>query len=144
MDGGTKVSHPIEQRTLAGDGHPANGAGTLAKCTACLLCGRDIPPFQGSRFFWNVTQGCGDTASKKRSPYLLHPGLVYIAPLGLVPVAVLAFALHLACCVDVSTRGEEGIHRWKASGIGLKPVPISEATARLRSNSYRIARETNK
>jgi len=48
----------------------------------------DISPFQGSTFFRYVTQGCGDTASKERSPAASTLGW-YISPLwGLYPVAV--------------------------------------------------------
>ena len=53
-----------------------------------MSCSRDISPFQGSTIFGSVTQGYGDTPSKKRSPYLFRPGLVYIAPSGLIPVVV--------------------------------------------------------
>jgi len=72
-----------------------------------------MSPLQGSTFIAPVTQGCGDTASKKArqppTPLMQsvirifvsrslrhHPGLVYIAPLGLVPVAVWAAMLHWA------------------------------------------------
>src|SRR5580698_1121797 len=83
------------------------------------LCGRDIPPLQGSSFLGALTRGYGETVSKKRSPSLLHPGLVYAAPLGLVPVAVLAFALHLASSVTIwgkwygCTLVRNRLHRWQ-------------------------------
>ena len=48
--------------------------------SAGLSCSRDISPFQGSTFIGSVTQGYGDTASKKRSPAASTLGW-YISPL---------------------------------------------------------------
>ncbi|AEU37362.1 hypothetical protein AciX8_3059 [Granulicella mallensis MP5ACTX8] len=49
---------------------PAQGqvAKKTERCKRDISCSRDRSPLQGSTFAEPVTQGCGDTASKERSP----------------------------------------------------------------------------